>query len=414
MPAMNNMIATRVEGDIGVIISDNPPVNALGHAVREGLVAALESLLADDGVKAIVLGCAGRTFFAGADITEFGKPKREPFLQAVIAAFERSTKPVVAAIHGTALGGGFEMALGCHFRVAIPGAKMGLPEINLGLFAGAGGTQRLPRLIGPEAALELVLSGKPIEARQALALGVIDAVIDGDPIAAGIIFARRVIDEAIPAVPVRDREEKIAVTRADPAAFDALAAKLGGKSGQEAPAANIASVRRSFTLPIDEALAEDARANSELMAGSQSRALRYLFFAEREAAKIPGIPADVKPREVRRAAVIGAGTMGGGIAMCFANAGIPVTLIDATDEALARGIDRVRGNYATSIKRGSLGQAQMDERMALLSGATDRAAAADADIAIEAVFEDEQLKRDIFAELETRAKPGTLLEINGS
>jgi len=414
MPAMNNMIATRVEGDIGVIISDNPPVNALGHAVREGLVAALESLLADDGVKAIVLGCAGRTFFAGADITEFGKPKREPFLQVVIAAFERSTKPVVAAIHGTALGGGFEMALGCHFRVAIPGAKMGLPEINLGLFAGAGGTQRLPRLIGPEAALELVLSGKPIEARQALALGVIDAVIDGDPIAAGIIFARRVIDEAIPAVPVRDREEKIAATRADPAAFDALAAKLGGKSRQEAPAANIASVRRSFTLPIDEALAEDARANSELMAGSQSRALRYLFFAEREAAKIPGIPADVKPREVRRAAVIGAGTMGGGIAMCFANAGIPVTLIDATDEALARGIDRVRGNYATSVKRGSLAQAQMDERMALLTGATDRAAAADADIAIEAVFEDEQLKRDIFAELETRAKPGTLLASNTS
>ena len=415
MTQINEKISTRIEGDIGFIVSDNPPVNALGIGVRQGLVGALEELNADPAVKAIVLYCAGRTFFAGADITEFGKPRQAPTLQDVITELESSAKPVVAAIHGTALGGGLETALGCAFRVAIPSAKVGLPEINLGLFAGGGGTQRLPRLIGPEKALEHVLSGKPVGAAQALDLGIVDAVQDGDPAAVGAAFARRVIDENMPAVAVRDRDEKLAATRADPSGFDALAKKLTARSkGQAAPQANIDSIRRSFTLSLDEALAIDAVANRELMAGSQSRALRHLFFAEREAARIPGLPDGAKARPVKKAAIIGAGTMGGGIAMCFAGAGIPVTVIDTTQEALDRGLERVQGNYATSVKRGSIAQAQMDDRLALITGATDRSAAADADIVIEAVFEDMDVKKEIFADLEKRVKPGTILASNTS
>jgi 3-hydroxyacyl-CoA dehydrogenase len=415
MPPINDKIWIETDGDIGIILSDHPPVNALSHAVREGLVGAIGQLNANEAVKAIVLACRGRTFFAGADIAEFDKPKREPYLQAAIAAIEQSAKPVVAAIHGTALGGGLEVALGCHFRVALPGAKMGLPEITLGLIAGAGGTQRLARIIGPEHALSLCLSGETVGAARALALGIVDAVIDADPVAAGKTFARHVIDAKLPVIPIRAREDKIAATRANPAAFDTLAGMLTAKTkGQLAPAANVASVRRSFTLPIDEALEADARAGGELRNSSQSRALRYLFFAEREAQRIPGLPADVKPRDVRAAAIIGAGTMGGGIAMVFAGAGIPVTLIDTTDEALNRGLDRIRGNFATSVKRGSLDQTEMNQRMALISGATSRTAAREAEIVIEAVFEDADLKREIFAELETVCRPGTILASNTS
>ena len=415
MTAINEKISIRVDGDIGFITSDNPPVNAIGIAVRAGIVDALARLNAMDAVKAVVLSCAGRTFFAGADITEFGKPRLAPTLQDVIVALETSPKPVIAAIHGTALGGGFELALGCAFRVSVQSAKLGLPEINLGLFAGGGGTQRLPRLIGPEKALELVLAGKPIAAPQALDLGVIDAVTVGDPAQIGAEFARLVIDEHRPVVAVRDREDKIAATLADPSAFDALAAKLTARTkGQLAPVANVDSVRRSFTLPIDEALAIDTLANRELMAGPQSRALRHLFFAEREAARIPGLPDTAKPHDVARAAIIGAGMMGGGIAMGFAAAGIPVALIDTTQEALDRGLDRVRGNYATSVKRGSITQAQMDARLALIQPSVDRDAAADADVIIEAVFENLEVKKEIFADLEKRVKPGTVLASNTS
>ncbi|MHA3790718.1 3-hydroxyacyl-CoA dehydrogenase NAD-binding domain-containing protein [Sphingomonas sp. YL-JM2C] len=415
MTQVNEKISTRVEGDIGFIRSDNPPVNALGQAVRSGVVEALDRLNAEPAVKAIVLHCEGRTFFAGADITEFNKPRVPPTLQEMILAIENSPKPVVAAIHGTALGGGFETALGCPFRVAVPSARMGLPEINLGLFAGGGGTQRLPRIIGPEKALEFVLSGKPVGAAQALALGILDAVEEGAPDAIGAAFARRVIDEKLPAVAVSRRDDRIAATRADPSAFDALAAKLTARSkGQEAPAANVAAVRRSFTLPFDEAMAIDAEANRALMAGSQSRALRHLFFAEREAARIPGLPKDARARDVARAAIIGAGTMGGGIAMCFAGAGIPVVIVDTTQEALDRGMERVRANYATSVKRGSISQEQVDRRLALITPATDRAAVADADLVIEAVFEDMAVKKEIFSDLEKRVKPGTVLASNTS
>jgi 3-hydroxyacyl-CoA dehydrogenase len=415
MTQINEKISTRIDGDIGFIVSNNPPVNALGIAVRSGIVAALQALNAEPAIRAIVLYCEGRTFFAGADITEFGKPRVSPTLQDVIAVLESSPKPVIAAIHGTALGGGLEVALGCPFRVAVPAARMGLPEINLGIFAGGGGTQRLSRLVGPEKALEFVLSGKPVNARQALELGIVDAVADGEPTVVGAAFARRVIDEQIPVVPVRDRDDRLAATRADPSAFDALAKKLTARTkGQLAPSANVDSVRRSFTMGIDEALAIDAVSNRELMEGSQSRALRHLFFAEREAAKIPDLPEGTSAREVSRAAIVGAGTMGGGIAMCFAAAGIPVTVIDATQEALDRGLERVRANYATSMKRGSVTQEEMDARLGLITPSIDRAAAADADVVIEAVFEDMSVKKEIFTDIENVVKPGTVLASNTS
>ena len=413
MEQINEKISIRRDGDVAIVVSDNPPVNALGQVVRAGLVEAFARLEADDSVKAIVVACAGKTFFAGADITEFGRPRQPPTLQDAIDRIERCPKPTVAAIHGTALGGGLEVALGCAYRVMVKGAAVGLPEIKLGLFAGGGGTKRLPRVIGPEEALKLCLSGERVSAEKALALGAVDAVGEGDPIALGVEFARSVIGK--PFTPTREREDKIAATRADPTAFDELAKKLTARAkGQEAPAANVQSVRESFTLPFEEGMARDTEENRKLMGGSQSRALRYLFFAEREAARIPSLPPEAKPREVKKAAIIGAGTMGGGIAMCFAGAGIPVVLIDATQDALDKGLERVRANYATSVKRGSTTQDAVDKRLALISGSIDRAAVADVDIVIEAVFESMDLKKEIFSDLEKKARPGTILASNTS
>ncbi len=413
MEQINEKISIRRDGDVAIVVSDNPPVNALGQVVRAGLVEAFARLEADDSVKAIVVACAGKTFFAGADITEFGRPRQPPTLQDAIDRIERCPKPTVAAIHGTALGGGFEVALGCAYRVMVKGAAVGLPEIKLGLFAGGGGTKRLPRVIGPEEALKLCLSGERVSAEKALALGAVDDVGEGDPIALGVEFARSVIGK--PFTPTREREDKIAATRADPTAFDELAKKLTARAtAQEAPAANVQSVRESFTLPFEEGMAKDAEENRKLMGGSQSRALRYLFFAEREAARIPSLPPEAKPREVKKAAIIGAGTMGGGIAMCFAGAGIPVVLIDATQDALDKGLERVRANYATSVKRGSTTQDAVDKRLALISGSIDRAAVADVDIVVEAVFESMDLKKEIFSDLEKKARSGTILASNTS
>lgn len=413
MQQINEKISVRRESEVAIVVADNPPVNALGQAVRAGLVEAFRQLEEDDGVKAIVIACVGKTFFAGADITEFGRPRQSPTLQDAIDIIERSTKPTVAAIHGTALGGGFEVALGCAYRVMVKGAAVGLPEIKLGLFAGGGGTKRLPRIIGPEETLKLCLSGERVSAEKALALGAVDAVGEGDPIALGVAFARSVIGK--PFTPSREREDRIEATRADPTTFDALAKTLTARTkGQEAPAANVKSVRESFTLSFDEGMARDAEDNRTLMAGSQSRALRHLFFAEREAARIPGLPPAAKPRPIGKAAIIGAGMMGGGIAMCFAGAGIPVVVIDATQDALDKGLERVRGNYATSVKRGSITQERAGRRIALISGATDRAAVADVDIVIEAVFESMDLKKEIFSDLEKKSRPGTILASNTS
>ncbi|MGA8760533.1 MAG: 3-hydroxyacyl-CoA dehydrogenase NAD-binding domain-containing protein [Stellaceae bacterium] len=400
---------------IAVIMVDNPPVNALKHEVRAGLAEALRKVRDDALVEGVVVACAGRTFFAGADITEFGKPPQPPSLGEVIAQIEVMPKPVIAALHGTALGGGFEVALACHFRVATPTARVGLPEVKLGLLPGAGGTQRLPRLVGPEKALRMIVTGEPIGATEAADDGVIDEIAKGDLTAAAIAFTQRVIAEKRPLQKVRDRDDKLAPARADPKAFDETAAALTRRlRGRDAPAACIEAVRNAFTLPFEEGLRREGELFRKLVAGDQSKAQRHVFFAEREAAKVPNLPAATRPRPIAHAAVLGAGTMGGGIAMCFANAGLPVTVIETGHDLLQKGRDRITANYRATMARGGLSAEEMERRLGLITGAVGLDAAAEADVVIEAVFEDMAVKKTVFAELDRIAKPGALLATNTS
>src|ERR1700751_3542547 len=303
MGSINASVDLRRDGEVAVVTVDNPPVNALKHEVRAGLAEALAQARDDGAVKAIVITCAGRTFFAGADITEFGKPPQAPSLHDVIAAIEAMPKPVVAALHGPALGGGFELALACHFRVAVSGARVGLPEVKLGLLPGAGGTQRLPRLVGPEKALQMIVTGEPIGAAEARADGIIDEIVEGDLTAAAIDFARRLVRQGRPRRLVRDREEKL-IGEGFADAAEALTRRLRGR---EAPAVCVEAVRNAIVLPFEEGLKRASDLFRELVAGDQSKAQRHIFFAEREAAKVPDI-AGAKPHDVKRAAVIGAGT----------------------------------------------------------------------------------------------------------
>jgi 3-hydroxyacyl-CoA dehydrogenase len=411
---VSELVSTRVEGGIAVITIDNPPVNAMKYEVRLGLLDLVSRASRGGAVKAVVIMCAGRTFVAGADITEFGKPPREPLLAAVIEAIEASRKPVIAAMHGTPLGGGLELALGCHFRIAAPDTRLGLPEIKLGIIPGAGGTQRLPRLIGIDKAMAMILSGDPIPAREALAAGLIDEIVEGDLAAGALAFARRVVAEKRDLVLARNREDRLISARGDLAKFDTAAADRTRRArGQNAPLAAIEALRAALTLPIAEGLRLERARFLDLVAGDQSKAMRHIFFAEREAAKLPDI-VTVKPVDVTRAAVIGAGTMGGGIAMCFANAGIPVTLVDVTKEALARGLDTVGANYRSTAARGGLTADEMAVRLQRIAGTTDLAAVARADIVIEAVFEDMGVKQKAFAELDRIAKESAVLASNTS
>jgi len=410
MGNLNASVDLRRDGEIGVVTVDNPPVNALKHEVRTGLAEALRQTRDDAAIKALVVACAGRTFFAGADITEFGKPPQPPGLGDVIAAIEAMPKPVVAALDGTALGGGFELALACHFRVAASGAHVGLPEIKLGLLPGAGGTQRLPRLIGPEKALKMIVTGDPIEAREAVADGVIDEIVDGDLTAGAIAFARRAVAESRPLRLVRDREDKL-VAEGFADAAEVLTRRLRGR---KAPAACVEAVRNAIVLPFDEGLKREGELFRRLVAGDQSKAQRHIFFAEREAARLPGIPEGTKARQITTAAVIGAGTMGGGIAMCFANAGIPVTIVETGRDLLQKGLDRVVANYRATVARGGLGPDEMARRMTLINGVTELDAVGAADVAIEAVFEEMDLKKQVFADLDRIAKSGAVLATNTS
>lgn len=401
-----------VDQGVAIIAIDNPPVNALGHAVRDGLVEALTRAEADPAVKVIVLACRGRTFSAGADITEFGAPPRDPGLHEVIERFDECSKPTIAALFGTTLGGGLELAMGCHYRVATEAARMGLPEVKLGLLPGAGGTQRLPRLIGPEKAVTAIVSGKMIGAKAALADGLIDAVV-AEPVQGAVDFAHT-IGTTSP-VRVRDRDEKLAAAKADPVAFERAAADAVKRlRGIEAPAACVESVRNAFTMDFEAGLAAERAMFMRLVSGDQSRAQRHVFFAEREAQKIPGMAPGLKPAAIGRAAVIGAGTMGGGIAMNFANAGVPVTLVETGEAALQRGLDRVRETYDISVRRGGLPAGATEARMALVSGTTDWARLAEADMVIEAAFEEMDLKKEIFARLDGVAKSGAVLATNTS
>jgi 3-hydroxyacyl-CoA dehydrogenase len=411
-PAASPVSSSR-QGAVAVVLIDSPPVNALGYAVRAGIAREVEAAAADANVKAIVLACAGRTFCAGADITEFGKPPKSPILNDVIALLESVKKPVVAAMHGTILGGGLELTMGCHYRVAAPGARMGQPEVKLGFPPGGGGTQRLPRLIGMERALPMITSGDPIKADEALKLGLVDEIAIGDLTAAAVAFA--LAAAARPLTRVRDRDDKIAQLRADPAKFDALASPLLKRArGQTAIEACVQAVRNGLTMGFDDAVKAERDLFAACVSGEQSKAQRYAFFAEREAAKIPDMPAGTKPRSVHRVAVIGAGTMGGGIAMCFANVGIPVTLIETADEALKRGLGTIAANYRATVAKGSLAAPEAEKRIGLIHGAIGMDAIADADLIIEAVFEDMDLKKRIFTTLDAKAKLGAILATNTS
>jgi 3-hydroxyacyl-CoA dehydrogenase len=408
------LVQFRSRGRVGVIIVDNPPVNALKNEVRAGLVAALARAREDNSIEAVVLTCAGRTFIAGADISEFGKPARPPTTIDVITAIEAMPKPVVAAMHGTPLGGGLEVALGCHFRIAALGTRLGLPEIKLGLMPGAGGTQRLPRLIGVEKALSMILTGEQMPAKDALEAGLVDEIVD-DPLEGGVAFAERVIAEKRPLRRARDEDGKLIPFKGDVAKFNDIAATyLKRGKALHAPAAAVEAVRWSLELPVEEGLRRERDRFLELVADEQSKAQRHIFFAEREAAKLKDLPAGVKASEVKRVAVIGAGTMGAGIAMCFASAGIPVAIVEASQEALTRGLDNIAKTYDATVKRGGLSAEERDRRMAMVTSSIDMASVADADLIIEAVFEEMAIKGRVFAELDRVAKPGAILATNTS
>jgi 3-hydroxyacyl-CoA dehydrogenase len=407
---MTGPVRFEVADCIAVATIANPPVNALSAAVRAGLKEAAERAGADPAVRALVIASEGRTFIAGADISEFGKPPVQPWLPEAIAAIENCPKPVVAAIGGAALGGGLEVALGCSARVLGPGAKLGLPEVKLGLLPGAGGTQRAPRVMGAVAALKLMTSGEPLDAKAAVAAGLGDTLAEGDLLAAAKAHAAKLAEGPRPK-PVSARDEGLGPREA----FEAEAAALAKRAAQEPQiAACIAAVRDAFDLPFAEAMTRERAAFFRLIDDPRSKALRHVFFAEREVAKVPGLPAGTKPREVRRAAVLGAGTMGAGIAMCFANAGIPVRVIETDAAAMERGIARIRGTYDASVKRGSLTEAARDARMALIEGAVGLEAANEADVIVEAVFEEMGLKKQVFETLDRVAKPGAVLASNTS
>jgi 3-hydroxyacyl-CoA dehydrogenase len=415
MTAISKSVSLDRRGRVAVLTVDNPPVNALSHHVRVGLRDGLRQAGSDPGVAAIVLACAGRTFIAGADITEFGKPPQEPMLSEVLDAIERSTRPVVAAIHGTALGGGPELAMACHWRVGVRTARLGQPEVKLGLIPGAGGTQRLPRLIGVEKALAMIVNGDPIGGEEAHRLGLLDELVEGDLTTGAVAFAERVVTEGRPLRRVRDLDDKIAAARGKPEIFAEFRKSVARQTrGFRAPEACIKAVEAAVGLPFAQGLARERELFVEMLGSPESKAQRYFFFAERESAKIPDVPADTPTREIRKVAVVGAGTMGGGIAMNFANIGIPVTVVEVARDALDRGLGVVRKNYEATAARGRLTSADVERRMGLIRGSVDFGEVADADMVIEAVFEEMPLKKEVFARLDQIAKPDAVLATNTS
>jgi len=412
MAEINQVTDLTNDGDVAVITLNSPPVNALSSAVRDGLYEGFKAAIADDGVKSIVLVCDGRTFIAGADISEFGGASKGASLQDVQAMMENSPKPVIAAIHGTALGGGLETALTAHYRVAVPSAKVGLPEVNLGLLPGAGGTQRLPRIVGAQKALEMMTSGAHVPAKEANAMGLVDELVEEGNLKAGAIaFARKVVAENWPLKKVRDRD----VAGGSPEVFAEFRKANARKfRGFKAPESNIQCIEAAATLPFEEGMAVERKLFVELMTGPQSAAQRYVFFAERAANKIPDVGDDVELLPIKSVGVIGAGTMGGGISMNFLNAGIPVKIVEMKQEALDRGLGVIRKNYDNTAAKGRLTADDVTKRMGLLSGSLELSDLADCDLIIEAVFENMDIKKDIFAKLDAIAKPGAILASNTS
>jgi 3-hydroxyacyl-CoA dehydrogenase len=408
---LSQPISLAVEGGIAIITVDSPPVNAISAAIRRGLLAITRELAGRTDVQAVVLICAGRTFIAGADIKEFGGVMAPPELRNVLTEFEALPQPVVVALHGTALGGGVEVALAGHYRIADQGAKLGFPEITLGVVPGAVGTQRLPRLIGAEKALDMFLDGKPVGAADAKALGLIDDVVTGDLRAAAVAYAKQLVADGKGARRVCDKQvEPLSETQL--AAIRSRAARM--HKGVITPELDIAAVRASWELPFGQGLALERAISDGSLQTPESRAMRHLFFAERAVADVPGLTEADKPRTISSVGIIGSGTMGGGIAMAFANVDVPVVLLDVDQAALERGIGVIRKNYEASVKRGRMTPADLDKRMGLIRPSTSYEDFAGTDLVIEAVFEDMALKKKIFAELDRVMKPGAILATNTS
>jgi 3-hydroxyacyl-CoA dehydrogenase len=406
--------AYAVHGEVAVITMNNPPVNGLGHPLRKGIVEGIDKALADPNVKAIVLIGGGNAFSGGADIKEFNSPaaSAEPHLRQIIAKVEAVSKPVIAAIHKVAMGGGLELALGCHYRVAAPGAQIALPEVKLGILPGASGTQRLPRAIDAKIALDMMVTGNPVMSEK-MPLGLFDEIVQGDLLQSATAFARKVIAEKRPLRKLRDEKVKL---DGDAAAFIAEATKKVAKEsrGFPAPLKIVACVEAAMKLPFDQGLEFERQRFEELVVTTESKALRHAFFGERTASKIPDVPDSTPTVEIRKVAIIGAGTMGGGIGMAFVNAGLPVTLLEIKQEALDRGLDVIRKNYAATVSKGRLAQAEMDKRMARFSTALSYDGIKDADLVIEAVFEDMEVKEKVFRQLDATMKPGAILASNTS
>ena len=416
MAAINAVTDLTREGDIAVLTINSPPVNALSAEVRSGLRDGALEAAADPAVKAIVLICAGRTFIAGADIAEFAEPSKGASVPEIQNALEKNPKPIIAAIHGTALGGGFEVALTCHYRVAVPSAKFGLPEIKLGLIPGAGGTQRLPRLSGVENALNTILSGTPFDAKQALEWGVIDTVVEEGKLRDGAMaFARKVIDTQMPLSKIRDRNDKIEAARGKPEIFEKIRKDNARKfRGFEAWKSAMRAAQAAVDLPFDDGMQLERQLFLDLVPSEQSRAQRYVFFAERKVWKVADVPDDTPVLPIKKVGIIGAGTMGGGIAMNFLNVGIPVTIVETAQAALDRGLTTIRRNYENTAKKGRLTQADVEMRIGLLRPDLNLDALSGCDLIIEAVFENMEIKKDVFRKLDKLAKQGAILASNTS
>lgn len=416
MAAINEVVDLKLDGNVAVISVNSPPVNALSQNVREGLYEAITKALGDPAAEAVVVRCEGRTFIAGADIREMGRPRKPPGIKDFQGLMDGAKKPIVAAVHGTALGGGLEFSMLCHYRVAVPSARCGLPEVNIGILPGGGGTQALPRIVGAERALEMMTTGRHVPAKEAHALGIFDELApEGQLDATAIAFARKLAAEKKPIKRVRDLTDKIEAARKDPdliARFrKANARKL---RNMNAPENIIKCVEAAISLPFDEGLQRETELSRELHAGPQAPAMRHSFFAEREAAKIPDVPDDTPVIPVNSVGIIGAGTMGGGIAMNFANVGIPVKIVETKQEALDRGLSVIRKNYERTAQRGGMSQDDVEKRVQLISGSLDMGALKDVDLVIEAVFERMDIKKEVFAKLDAIAKPGAILATNTS
>ena len=416
MTSINDVTTIEKDGNISIITLNSPPVNALSAPVREGLHKGITEARNDGETEAIVIICEGRTFIAGADISEFGKEPKGPSLFEVQEFIEDSNKPVIAAIHGTALGGGLEVALTCHYRIAVPSAKCGLPEVNLGLLPGAGGTQRLPRVVGVEKALQMVTSGQHVPAKQCLEMGLVDEIANEDGLREDSInFAKKIVSENRPLVKISEMNDKVEAARGNENIFTDFRASIARRArGFLAPEYNIQCIEAAVNNSFDEGIKIERKLFMELVTGTQSAAQRYAFFAQRQVAKIPDIEPDTEIKPFSSIGVIGAGTMGGGISMNFANVGIPVTIIEQSQENLDKGLGIIRKNYENTANKGRITFEDVEKRTDLIKGSTDINDLSNCDLIIEAVFENMDLKKDIFKTLDNIAKKGAILATNTS